>query len=151
MYDLKVAETIKKVYQIQEIDERVYFEEIETAFLNPEYYINPKTDNDAFCSSENLFLFEEYYQEEIEKKESSENQVDELMIAEIRLKVIKELFDYNYFSERLDHHRKYDDKECLLEYVFKLNSDEKDFLASIAKVVYTKGVDAAAKMLSERE
>lgn len=148
MYDLKVAEIIEKVYQIQEVDESVSFEEIETAFSNTEYYVNPKTYNGAFCFSANLLLFEEYYREEIEKKQLSETYFDELMVAKIRFRVFKEMFDFEYFKERLEHHRQYDDKECLLEYAFKLNSDEKDFLASIAKVVYIMGIDCAIKMLN---
>lgn len=48
---------------------------------------------------------------------------DDCLRAKLYLRVIKEQFDYPYFKERLEFHRKHGDPECLREwlcnYVFR--------------------------------
>ena len=133
MYDLKTAEMIERLYCSDEINCYESFEDIELAFYNCDYYINPKSRN----VKENFLLFSEYYEElnpkkrnakynfflfskhyeELPEKEQAPVLYDDRLRAKLYLKVIKDQFDYDYFKERLEFHKQYNDPECLREWM----------------------------------
>ena len=69
--------------------------------------------------------------------------------------MIKDQFDYPYFKERLEFHRKHGDPECLREWLGKLSiSQLKSFLSNVVKerLVFTESnnsFDSLCTKLSE--
>lgn len=145
MYDIKTAEMIERIYNSDEIDYSESFKDIETAFNADEYYINPKTtkakDNDLLFSEhyeklypemDNYFLFAKHYEELYPEMDKAPILYDDCLRAKLYLRVIKEQFDYPYFKERLEFHRKHGDPECLREWLCKLSvSQLKSFLSKV--------------------
>ena len=129
MYDIKTAEMIERIYSSDEIDYCESFGDIEIAFCADEYYINPKTTTKA---KDNYLLFSEYYEELYPEMDKAPILYDDCLRAKLYLRVIKEQFDYPYFKERLEFHRKHGDPECLREWLYKLSvSQLKSFLSKV--------------------
>ena len=146
MYDIKTAEMIERIYSSDEIDYCESFRDIEIAFNADEYYINPKRttkekDNYLLFSEyyeklypemDNYFLFAKYYEELYPEMDKAPILYDDCLRAKLYLRVIKERFDYPYFKERLEFHRKHGDPECLREWLCKLSvSQLKSFLSKV--------------------
>jgi hypothetical protein len=138
MYDIKTAEMIERIYSSDEIDYCESFGDIEIAFCADEYYINPKSTTKA---KDNYLLFSEYYEELYPEMDKAPVLYDDCLRAKLYLRVIKERFDYPYFKERLEFHRKHGDPECLREWLCKLSiSQLKSFLSNVVKerLVFTE-------------
>jgi hypothetical protein len=138
MYDIKTAEMIERIYSSDEIDYCESFKDIEIAFCADEYYINPKSTTKA---KDNYLLFSEYYEELYPEMDKAPVLYDDCLRAKLYLRVIKERFDYPYFKERLEFHRKHGDPECLREWLCKLSiSQLKSFLSNVVKeqLVFTE-------------
>ena len=132
-YDVNTANTIKKVYELQSIDP-THYDDIERAFCNYHYYVNPKKHSEPF--EENYVRFEKYFKRELETGQLDNSSRTEVKVS-IFLKVIKELFDTEYFEARLEYHKNNNDKECLFEYMTELNVEQlKQFLPTIMRSVY---------------
>ena len=146
MYDIKTAEMIERIYSSDEIDYCESFRDIEIAFNADEYYINPKRttkekDNDLLFSEyyeklypemDNYFLFSKHYEELYPEMDKAPILYDDWLRAKLYLRVIKDRFDYPYFKERLEFHRKHGDPECLREWLGKLSiSQLKSFLSKV--------------------
>lgn len=125
MYDVEIAQRIKKVYELEVADPSCH-KEIEMALNFYHYYVNPKNYQMPF--EENYNRLYSYFEQEIEK--GALNTLDrKKLVAILSLKVIKELFDVEYFEKRLKYHKNDFDKECLLEYISQLDvSKLKEFL-----------------------
>ena len=129
MYDIKTAEMIERIYSSDEIDYCESFGDIEIAFNADEYYINPKNTTKA---KDNYLLFSEYYEELYPEMDKAPILYDDCLRAKLYLRVIKDRFDYPYFKERLEFHRKHGDPECLREWLCKLSvSQLKSFLSKV--------------------
>ena len=128
MYDIKTAEMIERIYSSDEIDYCESFGDIEIAFCADEYYINPKTTK----AKDNDLLFSEHYEKLYPEMDKAPILYDDCLRAKLYLRVIKEQFDYPYFKERLEFHRKHGDPECLREWLCKLSvSQLKSFLSKV--------------------
>ena len=151
MYDIKTAEMIERIYSSDEIDYCERFKDIEIAFCADDYYKNPKNAN----ATDNYWLFSEYYEELYPEMEKAPILYDDCLRAKLYLRVIKEQFDYDYFKERLEFHKQYDDPECLREWLCKLSiSQLKSFLSNVVKerLVFTESnnsFDSLCTKLSE--
>lgn len=151
MYDIKTAEMIERIYSSDEIDYCERFKDIEIAFNADDYYKNPKNAN----ATDNYWLFSEYYEELYPEMEKAPILYDDCLRAKLYLRVIKEQFDYDYFKERLEFHKQYDDPECLREWLCKLSiSQLKSFLSNVVKerLVFTESnnsFDSLCTKLSE--
>lgn len=117
MYDVKKAETIKKVYESKS-GEDVSVEDIEMAFENYHYYINPKKSEVLFAGHRIMLC--DYIRCEVENGVPHGTTNKEVAIP-ICHRIVKELFDREYFEERLEYHKNHDDKECLCEFMHKLD------------------------------
>lgn len=152
MYDIKTAEMIERIYSSDEIDYCESFKDIEIAFYADEYYINPKNTTKA---KDNYLLFSEYYEKLYPEMEHPPILYDDCLRAKLYLRVIKDQFDYPYFKERLEFHRKHGDPECLREWLGKLSiSQLKSFLSNVVKerLVFTESnnsFDSLCTKLSE--
>lgn len=151
MYDIKTAEMIERIYSSDEIDYCESFGDIKIAFYADDYYKNPKNAN----ATDNYWLFSEYYEELYPEMEKAPILYDDCLRAKLYLRVIKEQFDYDYFKERLEFHKQYDDPECLREWLCKLSiSQLKSFLSNVVKeqLVFTESnnsFDSLCTKLSE--
>ena len=100
-------------------------------------------------------LFSEYYEELYPEMDKAPILYDDCLRAKLYLRVIKEQFDYDYFKERLEFHKQYDDPECLREWLCKLSvSQLKSFLSNVVKerFVFTESnnsFDSLCTKLSE--
>ena len=125
IYDVKRAETIKKVYESNSIND-VDPKDIEMAFNCYPYYVNYQKYKDP--SDEAWKRFEEYFIPKVEKGDLDASSRRDVAVA-CWFKVFKELFDSEYFEERLEYHKTHDDNECLFEYMHKLDVAQlKEFL-----------------------
>ena len=125
MYDVKKAETIKKVYESKSMDE-VSCKDIEMAFACYHYYVNPKKYEVLF--DEHYAMLDNYIRCELENGVPHGTTRKEVEIP-ICFRIVKELFDQEYFEERLKYHKNNDDKECLYEFMHKLDIVQlKEFL-----------------------
>lgn len=125
MYDIKIAETIKKVYESKR-EWEVSVEDIETAFENYHYYINPKKSEVLFIG--HYMMLDDYIRCEVEDGVPHGTPNKEVAIP-ICHRIVKELFDRKYFEERFEYHKSHDDKECLCEFMQKLDVEQlKKFL-----------------------
>ena len=72
-------------------------------------------------------LFHEKYPNWVEGQVLSEQE-----LAQIYFEVIKGAFDYEYFKQRLEYHKTHDDKECMREWLYKLDTNQlKEFLPEV--------------------
>ena len=117
MYDVKKAETIKKVYESSRVDD-VDSKDIEMAFNCYPYYVNCRNYEAPF--DENWKRFDQCFIPKVEKRDFDASSRRKLAVA-CWFKIIKELFDPDYFEERLEYHKTHDDNECLFEYMHKLD------------------------------
>ena len=132
LYNLKQAESIQKIYQLQDINDNTNYKEIEEAYNQYWYYVNPQKMQYPF--HEHYLKYNMYYKEEIEKYLFVDNRSDELRKAIVQLRLIREYFDEEYFNERFTYHQKYSDETCLREYMSKLDITQlKEFLNIIMR------------------
>lgn len=132
-YDIKFAEKIEQIYNLKELDDSISCKDIETAFNLWEYYVNPikyyaKYDG-IHVDNWNKFeeLFHEKYPNWVVGQVLGEEERTKLF-----LQVIKDVFDYDYFKQRLEYHKTHDDKECMREWLYKLDTNQlKEFLPEV--------------------
>lgn len=120
MYDVERAETIKRVYESSNVGD-VDSKDIEMAFNCYPYYVNCRNYEAPF--DDNWKRFKEYFIPEVEKGDIDDSSRREIAVA-CWFKIIKELFDPEYFEERFEYHKTHDDNECLFEYMNKLDMDQ---------------------------
>lgn len=151
IYDVNRADSIKKVYELQSIDNACW-DDILMAFHNYFYYVNPK--NYKSTDEEHYNRFYNYFEDAIENGALNTSSREEL-VADISLKVIKELFDLEYFEKRLEYHINNNDKECLIEYMNKLDVDQlKELLPVLLGSIFVfswheKAVEPVWNLLNE--
>lgn len=151
IYDVNRANSIKKVYELQSIDNTCW-DDIRIAFHNYFYYVNPKNHNTP--DDEHYNRFYNYFEDAIENGALNTSSREEL-VADISLKVIKELFDLEYFEKRLEYHINNNDKECLIEYMNKLDVDQlKELLPVLLGSIFVfswheKAVEPVWNLLNE--
>ena len=151
IYDVNRANSIKKVYELQSIDKE-HRDDIQMAFHNYFYYVNPK--NYKTPDEEHFIRFDNYFKHEIEKGALNTSSREEIATT-ISLKVIKELFDLKYFEKRLEYHKNNNDKECLFEYMNKLDIAQlKEFLPVFLGSIFVfswseKAVESVWNLLNE--
>lgn len=133
IYDVDQAATIKKVYELEKID-ATHWENIQMAFLSNSYYVNPENYENAY--DEHYTRFDNYFKYALESGALNTSTREELAHS-LYLKVIKELFDPEYFEKRLEYHKNNNDKECLFEYMQKLDIAQlKEFLPTLLGSVF---------------
>lgn len=151
IYDVNKANAIKKVYDLQNINDASR-EDVEFVFLNYFYYVNPKNYEDPY--EEHYMRLHNYFEQEIEKGTLDTKSREEIR-TDICKKVIKELFDLEYFEKRLEYHKNHNDKECLFEYMNMLNVNQlKELLPILLGSVFVfswneKAVEPVWKLLNE--
>jgi hypothetical protein len=120
-FDIKVAEKIEQIYNLKELDGSFTDKDVETAFNLWEYYVNPIKYYGK--DLDNWTKFDEYFKKMFPNWEAGQvlSQADR---AKISFQVIKEVFDYDYFKQRLDFHKKHEDKECMREWFYKLDTNQ---------------------------
>lgn len=151
IYDIKTAETIKKVYEFQSIKDGCN-EEIIMAFIHYHYYVNLNNYKAPF--EEHYLREKKYFMEDVENGALNISSRDDVY-ASVCLRVIKELFDLDYFEERLEYHKNNDDRECLYEYMHLLSIPQlKELLPVVLGSLFVfpwheKGVEKVWDMLNE--
>lgn len=151
IYDIDRAISIKKVFELESIDE-ANWRDIQNAFHNHHYYVNPEKYEKA--DGENYRRLDEYLNQEKDIA-TLDNDARFELVTSVCLKVIKELFDPVYFEERLEYHKNHNDKECLFENMNKLTIDQlKQLLPVILGSIYIfswheKAVDSVWKLLNK--
>lgn len=119
-YDVDRANSIKKVFELESI-ENVNWCDIKNAFHNHHYYVNPEKYTDP---DDELYRRLSNYIEQETNIVTLDSMIREEFVTKTCLKVMKELFDLEYFEKRLEYHKNYDDKECLFENMDKLTIDQ---------------------------
>lgn len=151
IYDIDRAISIKRIFELESINE-ANWRDIQNAFHNHHYYVNPEKYEKA--DDENYRRLDEYLNQENDIATLDDDSRFEL-VTSVCLKVIKELFDPVYFEERLEYHKTHDDKECLFEFMNKLSIVQlKELLPVILGSIFVfswheKAIEPVWKSLNE--
>lgn len=117
-FDINIAEKIEQIYKLKELDSTITDKDVETAFNLWEYYVNPIK---YFGKDlDNWNRFEEYFMKAFPNWEAGKV-LSQAERTKIYFKIIKEVFDYDYFKQRLECHKNHEDKECMREWLYKLD------------------------------
>lgn len=151
IYDVNRANYIKKIYELDSI-ENENWKDIQNAFHTNFYYMNPEKYEQP--DDEHYIRLSNYFEQEIENGALNLISREELF-TKISLKVLKELFDPEYFEQRLEYHKTHNDNMCLFEFMNKLSLAQlKELLPVILGSIFVfswseKAVEPVWNLLNE--